>query len=411
MFPAHSVLLSRWVLPSERGWASAQGEIAMSVASMGVPLLIATLEASAGWRAGFYAVGTVCVLYILLAWLRLASSSPASCAYIDEAELALLKSSTSGSAPPSPKITTRSVARTDKGGSGGAVPASKSETWRVRFPAPAHRVLLHPTIVALFSCHAIYNLTTLSINSWTPSYYAEVLLLPPEQAKLHLTLPHVAAMIVKLCVSQCAQALRARGHSMLFSRRLMCLIGYLTTAAPVLLVPFLSKSPAWMTTLCFSLALAGTGFHAEGFRANYLDVTRAHVGLVSGVGNCNIQPRSNPRVLLGPPHGARPLARSRRSVGLRTFPPRSSHSSSLIGPLVPMHAPPARKGLSSVAAMVAPLIVGSLVQAAGSWDPVWYCISAACVASTAIFCTLSSTTPVEELLQPSLAAAAKAKED
>jgi len=30
----------------------------------------------------------------------------------------------------------------------------------------------------------------------------------------------------------------------------------------------------------------GTGFHAESFRANYLDVTRTHVGLVSGIGNC-----------------------------------------------------------------------------------------------------------------------------
>jgi len=30
----------------------------------------------------------------------------------------------------------------------------------------------------------------------------------------------------------------------------------------------------------------GTGFHAESFRANYLDVTRTHVGLISGIGNC-----------------------------------------------------------------------------------------------------------------------------
>ena len=76
-------------------------------------------------------------------------------------------------------------------------------------------------------------------------------------------------------------------------------------------------------------------------RANYLDVTRTHVGLVSGVGNC----------------------------------------------------------LSSVAAMAAPFIVGALVSRAGSWDPVWYGISGTCVASTAVFCVLSSTTPVEQQIQ------------
>ena len=92
-----------------------------------------------------------------------------------------------------------------------------------------------------------------------------------------------------------------------------------------------------------------TGLHAEGFRANYLDVTRTHVGVVSGVGNC----------------------------------------------------------LSSVAAMVAPFIVGALVSRTGRWDPVWYFISGVCVAATCIFCTFSSTTPVEEQLRTHAALRAK----
>lgn len=172
-----------------------------------------------------------------------------------------------------------------------------------------------------------------------------MLKLPPDAARLHLTLPHLAALFVKLGVSRIAAALRTQGTTMLGSRRLMCFFGYVGTAAPVLLLPAFAAAPAWMSTACFAAALAGTGFHAEGFRANYLDVTRAHVGLVSGVGNC----------------------------------------------------------LSSVAAMAAPLIVGQLVAAFHSWDPVWYGISAACLGSAAVFCTLSSATPVEELLAHSQA--------
>ena len=336
MFPAHSVLLSRWTLPSERGWASAQGELAISIASMGAPLLVASLATAAGWRVGFYSVGTLCVLYVIFGWLRFGFSSPRECPYVSEAERALLSPSGTGDSVPAEKES--------KGSRSGAMDSSAGSA------APMHHVLLHPSILALFSCHMVYNLTTLSINSWMPSYYAEVLGLSPDEAKLHLTLPHLTAMLVKLGVSHIAGTIRdSFGASMLATRRTMCVLGYAGTAAPVLLLPLLTHSPAYLTTSCFCMALAGTGLHAEGFRANYLDVTRAHVGLVSGVGNC----------------------------------------------------------LSSVAAMFAPLIVGALVQGAGNWDPVWYCISAGCAMSAVIFAAFSSVTPVEEALAADAAGKAK----
>ena len=166
--------------------------------------------------------------------------------------------------------------------------------------------------------------------------------LPPESAKLHLTLPHVAALALKLYVSPIADALRKTlGGSILASRRAMCAVGFAATALPLVLIPLVSDPsthPPWHTTFLFCLALCGTGFHAEGFRANYLDVTREHVGLVSGVGNC----------------------------------------------------------LSSVAAMGAPLLVGGMVQAnGGQWGPVWLCASGACVFAATVFGACASATPVE----------------
>jgi sugar phosphate permease len=153
MFPAHSILLSRWLTPADRGPASAQGEIAMSIASMGAPLLIASLETVAGWRAGFYATGTVCVLYVCFVWLRLASSRPSECKYISKEELSMLESTT-GQAPAAARAAASKKAASADAGSGEAAPAA---------------VLTHPAILALFACHMAYNLTTLSINSWAPS--------------------------------------------------------------------------------------------------------------------------------------------------------------------------------------------------------------------------------------------------
>ena len=136
----------------------------------GTPLLAATLETYAGWRSGFYVVGAACVLYICFGWLRLAYSSPQECPYVSKAEVALLAAPT---APPK----TPAAAGVSKAAKAAAAAGKREE-------ASASAILLHPAILSLFSCHCVYNLTTLSINSWSPSYYAEVLHLKPDAAKL-----------------------------------------------------------------------------------------------------------------------------------------------------------------------------------------------------------------------------------
>lgn len=169
-----------------------------------------------------------------------------------------------------------------------------------------------------------------------------MLRLPPEQAKLHLMLPHLAALLLKLRVSSLGAALRAAtGCSLRASRRAFCAAGFATTALPLLALPLVSDPAAHapaLTTALFCVALAGTGLHAEGFRANYLDVTTAHVGAVAGLGNA----------------------------------------------------------LSSVAAMGAPLLVGAIVEASGGqWGPVWRAGSATCAVAAAVFCSLSTAQPVD----------------
>ena len=77
-------------------------------------------------------------------------------------------------------------------------------------------------------------------------------------------------------------------------------------------------------------------------RANYLDVTNAHVGLVSAVGNC----------------------------------------------------------LSSLAAMLAPLLVSALLERYNSWAPVWWTLAAASLMAAAAFIRLATATPVEDTLAP-----------
>ena len=101
-------------------------------------------------------------------------------------------------------------------------------------------------------------------------------------------------------------------------------------------------------TLLFCVSLMGTGFHSESFRANYLDVTTENVGLISGIGNC----------------------------------------------------------LSSVSAMMAPFLVGKIIQkySSGSgnngvvagWSVVWKLSSISCLVAAVIFGSFSTTIPIEQ---------------
>lgn len=338
MFPAHTVLLSKWLPPNERGSAMAYGEIAMSIASMGVPLFvtfIAELTAkaeTAGWRNGFYITGLACFAYMMM-WKLLGSNDPESCSYISKKEIALLQSLKKKSS------------------------SSKIENVKASRSLPWYRILLHPSILALFLVHMVYNFVILSINSWMPTYYNDVLKLNPNDAKVHIVLPQLMALVVKLCISRLARYVRKiRGSGkagsndpkvILFSRRFMGYLGFAIMSFPLFLLPMVAPSDAtpalpspWLSTGLFSAALVGSGFHAESFRANYLDVTRQYVGLVSGVGNC----------------------------------------------------------LSSVAAVLAPFVVGTIVQRnSGDWAPVWRLTASLSVVAGLVFGSFSTSTPVEEM--------------
>merc|ERR1712194_643332 len=93
--------------------------------------------------------------------------------------------------------------------------------------------------------------------------YAEVLKIPPADAKLHLMMPH---------------------FNTLDSRRVFTVTGFLLAAALMAPINQLRGSP-WLVTVFFSLANACFGLAPSGFKANYLDITEQYVGVISGYGN------------------------------------------------------------------------------------------------------------------------------
>jgi len=218
-----------------------------------------------------------------------------------------------------------------------SMPAPKKDTAKAGGSGDFLEGLRHVRLWAIYLAHFAFNFSVYFINSWSATYYMEAFGMRPESAGLHLSLPHAVNMVVKVFLSPVmSQGMKAVGLSDLGCRRMFSGVGFLAPAVCLRLLPLASGS-ASLTTALFSATLGFMALHPSGFKANYMDVTRSHGGTVSGIGNT----------------------------------------------------------IASVASSVGPLMVSQVRAASGSWVPVFHSAAVVNLLAAAIFCTLSSTTPIE----------------
>jgi len=175
------------------------------------------------------------------------------------------------------------------------------------------------------------------VNNWSAIYYLEVFRLRPEEASLHLSMPHVANMLVKVFISPCLdRRLQHGSFSNLARRRIFTGVGFAVPALLFRLIPAFESPLA--VTACLSLAFGFFALHPSGFKANYMDVTTSRGGLVSGVGNT----------------------------------------------------------VASVASSAGPLTVAYLRETSGgSWQSSFSAVSLLCAGAAGVFLAMSSVTPIE----------------
>ena len=216
---------------------------------------------------------------------------------------------------------------------------TKSGGWR-----ESAALLCEPALLAIFGSHCAFNLGVYFVTTWSPTYYKEVLGLAPEalSSVVALSCPPLVNLGVKLFVTRPAEAAlrHGRGFSTLRCRRFFSGVGFVGGAAAMLLVqPAAALGGPWLATACFTAAISFAALHPSGFKANYLDaVSPAKAGLVSGFGNT----------------------------------------------------------LASCASFAGPLGVSALLSSTGSWTVVFVGIGGTNLAAAALFCTLSTATPLDE---------------
>ncbi|CAE7254670.1 PHT4 [Symbiodinium natans] len=260
-FPTTGSMLSRWIPAKERSTASSLADTGGSIGGLlalgGGPILASWL----GWQLTFVVYGGLSSCFCI-AWLGIASSLPSSSPFMSTTELQMLISEG-----------VVSNSHQAKGGRGD-----------VKVQGLSWRMFFSPPVLAVCYAHAVFNFGRYFLYGWIPTFYNQVLGVPAATAAFYMTCLQVADAFVKLVVAPFADQLVASGRlSILGLRRLLSCIGFLGFGGAMGLCSLIT-SPA-LVTAALVVGKSAASCHAAGFKTNYLDISRAHTGSISGFGN------------------------------------------------------------------------------------------------------------------------------
>merc|ERR1712096_595806 len=135
---------------------------------------------------------------------------------------------------------------------------SRSGSKRGLFGMP-NFLLKHRGLWAIFGAHMAFNYGAYFITNWSPIYYAEVFELKPDEAKWYLAAPHVTNLCCKSLNPMLVALAERQGISLLRSRRLFTVAGFLLAGLVLLPMYQLRFCGPLFTMIFFSAANACFG--------------------------------------------------------------------------------------------------------------------------------------------------------
>jgi sugar phosphate permease len=250
-FPIATRSLSRWILPSERGWAQGVTHAGSRFGGAVTPVLVALLIASFGWRAPFLLFALVGLGWAA-AWWLFYRNSPSEHQGVNAAELALIE---------------------------GAVGAAKRE----RGAVPWARILRSPQMWLLSLMYFCYGWGIVTFLQWFPTYLHDARGFELAAMGLGASMPLIAGVAGDLAGGWISDRLLHRSGRITWARRVVIFVGF-TIAAVAVPLAALSADPivaiAW-----FGLAVFGLELVVGVAWAITLDIGGEYAGSVSAVMN------------------------------------------------------------------------------------------------------------------------------
>lgn len=253
-FPNATRSLSRWMLPSERGFAQGITHAGARLGSAITPVIVVAIIALWGWRAPFVIFAVLGIVWAAV-WFWYYRDTPKEHKGVNDAEQKLISGAL--------------------GESGSAGKGRKRVPWGQLVRARQLWLLS-----AMYACYAYILAIFLT---WFPNYLINARGFSLAEMGLYASLPLAAAVIGDICGGSVSDELYKKTGKINFSRRSVAIVGFLLAAAaipPAVLV----GSPLAAVAL-FCVALFGLELTVGISWAVTLDIGGEYAGSVSAIMN------------------------------------------------------------------------------------------------------------------------------
>jgi sugar phosphate permease len=249
-FPIATRSLSRWMLPSERGFAQGVTHAGARLGGALTPAIVVLLIADFGWRTPFLVFGVVGLVWSA-AWFWFYRDSPSEHHLVNESERALIESAL------------------------GKRSARSSVPWRLILSQRSLWILS-----AMYFCYA-YNITF--FLTWFPKYLNDARGLSLTKMGFYASLPLLAGVAGDVLGGWLSDRWAERSGNLTTARRIVAIVGFAISAA---LIPLacLAEDPTRSVSY-FCVALFGLELTVGVSWAIPLDIGGEYAGSVSAVMN------------------------------------------------------------------------------------------------------------------------------
>lgn len=253
-FPNATRSLSRWILPSERGFAQGITHAGARLGSALTPVLVVALIALWGWRAPFFIFAVLGLIWAA-AWYLFYRDSPAEHPGVNEGELTLITDAL--------------------GESGSAGKGRKAVPWG--------QLVRSRQLWLLSAMYACYAYILAIFLTWFPKYLMDARGFSLAEMGLYASLPLAAAVIGDICGGSFSDHLFKKTGNINLSRRLIAIVGFLLAAISI--PPAVMVGSPLLGVALFCVALFGLELTVGISWAVTLDIGGEYAGSVSAIMN------------------------------------------------------------------------------------------------------------------------------
>lgn len=251
-FPNATRSLSRWMLPSERGFAQGITHAGARLGAALTPLIVAPIILLWGWRAPFFIFAGIGIVWAL-SWFLWYRNTPQEHAQVNDAERSLIES-----------------------GLGTAAGRSKASP-------PWGKILSSPQMWLLCAMYACYAFDFAMVLAWFPKYLTAARGMSLGEMGFYASLPLLAGMLGGVAGGSISDRLAVRTKNLKMARKVIAVIGF-TLAAAIMPVAVLAADPV-ISILLFCAALFALELTVGISWAVTLDIGGEYAGSVSATMN------------------------------------------------------------------------------------------------------------------------------